>query len=420
MTTTAARRIGFRYAFAYLLLYLLPFPLHYLPGLDRLALWHDAAWAAVVSWVAAHVLHITRPLMLAETGSSDRTFDYIRILCIAVAALVAALVWWFVDRRRQNSRLPQQWLRTIVRYTLAMAMINYGLIKVLNTQFPAPDPERLMEPYGESTPMGLMWTFMGYSSAYTLFSGISELTGGALLFFRRTTAAGALLLVAVLANVCVLNYAYDVPAKLFATHLFLMAVFLFAPAAPRVVRALIGETSEPASPAPPALWAQRPRLRGGVKTLIVGAAVVTAWLQARTLYFTYGAGATRPPLYGILEVESFVRNGNTIPPLLTDTTLWRRIVVSRPGSIRVDYASGAADYLQAATDTVQQRLTLWTWRDSTHKSVFVYAPLDSVHLVLAGRWGDDSLQLRLRRIDLRRMPLLRRGYHWINEFPLNR
>jgi hypothetical protein len=125
-------------------------------------------------------------------------------------------------------------------------------------------------------------------------------------------------------------------------------------------------------------------------------------------------------LYGILEVESFVRNGNTIPPLLTDTTVWRRIVVSRPGSIRVDYASGAADYLQAATDTVQRRLTLWTWRDSTHKAVFAYAPLDSVHLMLAGRWGDDSLQLRLRRIDLRRMPLLRRGYHWINEFPLNR
>ena len=412
--------MGFRFAFAYLLLYLMPFPLHYLPGLDRLALWHDTAWAAVASWVAVPVFHVTRPLMLAETGSRDRTIDYIRILCIAVAALVAALVWSVVDRRRQNARLPQQWLRTIVRYALAMAMINYGLIKVLNTQFPAPDPERLIEPYGESTPMGLMWAFMGYSSAYTLFSGISELAGGTLLFFRRTTAAGALLLVAVLANVCVLNYAYDVPAKLFSTHLLLMAVFLFAPAAPRVARALIRETSELAPPAPPALWAQRPWLRGGVKTLIVCAAMVTAWLQARSLYFTYGRGATRPPLYGILEVESFVRNGDTIPPLLTDTTRWHRLVVNRPGSIRVDFATGAAEYLQAATDTMQRRLTVWTWRDSVHKAVFAYAPLDSVRLTLAGRLGNDSLQLRLRRIDLRRMPLLRRGYHWINEFPLNR
>jgi hypothetical protein len=69
---------------------------------------------------------------------------------------------------------------------------------------------------------------------------------------------------------------------------------------------------------------------------------------------------------------------------------------------------------------MQRRLILWTWRDTTHKSVFAYASLDSGRLALAGRWGNDSLQVRLRRLDLQRMPLLRRGFHWINEFPLNR
>lgn len=419
MTTTAGR-FAFRFAFVYLLLYLLPFPFHYLPGLGILALWHDAVWRAVVPWVTTHLLGITRPIMLVETGSSDRTFDYVQILCIAVTALVAALVWSIVDRRRQDYRLLNDRLRTIVRYALAMAMVNYGYIKVFKTQFPGPDPERLMEPYGESTPMGLMWTFMGYSYAYTLFSGIGELAGAILLFFRRTTAAGALLLVAILTNVCVLNYAYDVPAKVFATHLLLLAVLLFAPAAPRLARALVGVPAPPAPPSPPTIWPQRSGLRAGLKTLIIGATVVTGFIEARSLYRTYGDGAPRPPLYGVFEVESFIRNGVTIPPLLTDTTRWRRLVVSRPGAVRVDFASGSAEVLQAATDTLQRRLTLWTWRDTTHKSAFAYAALDSVRFALTGRWGNDSLQVQLRRLDLRRMPLLRRGFHWINEFPLNR
>jgi hypothetical protein len=418
MTTTSGR-IAFRFAFVYFLLYLLPFPLHYLPGLGILAEWHDAVWRAVVPWVATHLLGITRPLMLAETGSSDRTFDYIQILCIAVTALVAALVWSFVDHRRRDYRLLDDRLRTIVRYALAMAMLNYGYIKVFKTQFPGPDPERLIESYGESTPMGLMWTFMGYSYAYTLFSGIGELVGAMLLFFRRTTAAGALLLVALLTNVCVLNYSYDVSAKLFSTHLLLLAIFLFAPAAPRLARALVGAPAQPAPLPPPTQWAQRRGLRAGLKTLVIGAAVVTGFIQTRSLYRTYGDGAPRPPLYGVLEVESFIRNGVTIPPLLTDTTRWHRLVVRRPGAVRVDRANGSAEYL-AATDTLQRRLTLWTWRDTTHKSVFAYASLDSGRLALAGRWGNDSLEVRLRRLDLQRMPLLRRGFHWINEFPLNR
>lgn len=246
MTTTAAR-MAFRFAFVYMLLYLLPFPLHYLPGLGILVQWHDAVWQAVVPWIAAHLLGISRPLMLVETGSSDRTFDYVQILCIAVTALVVALAWAFVDHRRRDFRSLDDRLRTIVRYSLAMAMLNYGFIKVFKTQFPAPDPERLLEPYGESMPMGLMWAFMGYSYAYSLFSGIGELVGAMLLFFRRTTAAGALLLVAILANVCVLNYAYDVPAKLFSTHLLVLAIFL----SPRRLRVSPARWSGPPSSPPP-------------------------------------------------------------------------------------------------------------------------------------------------------------------------
>lgn len=42
----------------------------------------------------------------------------------------------------------------------------------------------------------------------------------------------------------------------------------------------------------------------------------------------YGEKAPRPILYGIWKVEEFRRNGQTIPPLLTDASRWRRIVIT--------------------------------------------------------------------------------------------
>jgi len=39
----------------------------------------------------------------------------------------------------------------------------------------------MIEPLGEFSPMGLMWTFMGYSKGYNRFVGGAEMLGGILL-----------------------------------------------------------------------------------------------------------------------------------------------------------------------------------------------------------------------------------------------
>ncbi len=93
-------------------------------------------------------------------------------------------------------------------------MLSYGLIKVIPTQVPAPGPERWIEPLGEFSPMGLLWTFLGASSAYEIFCGLVETAGGVLLLFRRTAFLGALTSAAALSNVALLNFCYDVPVKI--------------------------------------------------------------------------------------------------------------------------------------------------------------------------------------------------------------
>src|SRR5262249_24545008 len=126
---------------------------------------------------------------------------------------------------------PRLWelLRIYVRYALALILIGYGLAKVVKTQFQAPSGVRLLEPFGQSSPMGLLWTFMGFSTAYTFFAGASEVLGGVLLLWRRTTTLGAMVSAAVLFHIVMLNFCYDVPVKLYSAHLFLMAVLLLLP-----------------------------------------------------------------------------------------------------------------------------------------------------------------------------------------------
>src|SRR5690606_12836841 len=109
-------------------------------------------------------------------------------------------------------------------YFLFYVMVEYGLSKLLEVQFPRPRLERLAQPVGELSPMGLVWLFMGESPAYRALAGIAQISGGVLLLSGRTCAIGALVLVFVMSNVLAINLCFDVPVKLFSAHLLIMAL----------------------------------------------------------------------------------------------------------------------------------------------------------------------------------------------------
>ena len=57
---------------------------------------------------------------------------------------------------------------------MLFTMFGYGFAKLCLSQFAPPSPARLDQPIGESTPMGILWTFMGASPAYCIFTGAVE------------------------------------------------------------------------------------------------------------------------------------------------------------------------------------------------------------------------------------------------------
>ena len=124
-------------------------------------------------------------------GQSGGGYVFVLLLCSALIAIV----WSLLDRRRSEYQSLHAWVRLLVRYSLAISLFWYGFDKVFVAQM-APAwmyLERLVERFGDMSPAGLLWAFIGYSPAYQIFGGLAEVAAASLLLFRRTTTLGALI-----------------------------------------------------------------------------------------------------------------------------------------------------------------------------------------------------------------------------------
>jgi hypothetical protein len=418
----APLRLLFRFVFCYYLLYAAPAHgtanlLAALPGTSWISGPYMRMWDAIVTWVAVHPFHLVGDYTRRfPTGSGDTTLDYIEVLCNITLSFVVMLVWSVLDRRRREYTTLHAWLRVLVRYMLAVTLFGYGFAKVFPLQFRTPPLARLLEPYGEFSPMGALWWFMGASTGYIIFSGTMEVLGGLLLMFRRTATLGAMVSFAVLSNVVALNYFYDVPVKLYSTNLLLMGVFLMAPDLRRLCSVLVLNR-----PAPPA---DLSRAQFQNRKLRIVAAVLPVLFFGYVLFNEVKGGwqsyqarlhTPRSPLYGAYNVETFTRNGLELG---TDKTRWRKIVLESPTGATVRTMDDTVINFGAKYDAAKQILALTQMK--TQPSTLAWTTPDADHVVLSGKLGQNTVAIILRRIDPKSFLLLNRGYHWINERPLNR
>jgi uncharacterized membrane protein YphA (DoxX/SURF4 family) len=366
------------------------------------------------------VLGIREPITVLPNGSGDTTWNYVQLFGMVMISLIVGTAWVFADRRRPNYVGLHAWTMVIVRHALAWAMVMYGLIKVFKAQFPFPGLTTLTQTYGEASPMGLAWTFMGYSSGYNLFTGSAEVLAGVLLLTRRTTTLGALVAIGVTANVAAMNYCYDIPVKLFSSTLLLMAVYLFADDARRFFDLLVfNRATAPVELRPHFTrpWARRLRVALKVVFVLLLALIgLQAWFQARE----YGPDGPREPLYGLYEVESF-RVGDVVrPPLTTDGPRWRQFIVEQFGFVAVRTMDGKRTFFASETDVDARTISLERRGDQPVTLTLHYEQPEPDALVLRGDIPEGPAEITLRRRDPRDFELVKRGFHWVNEYPYNR
>jgi hypothetical protein len=416
-----AQRISFRFVFVYLAIYMLPSVLGLVPGTERLAAPIYALWQRCLPWVARELFHLRAPMAELPDGGGDSTTGAVFLFCMVALAAVATLVWTLADRRSRNYRRLHAGLRVYVRYGLAFVLLHYGIAKLIKTQFVFPSPARMAEIYGDASPMGLLWTFMGYSTPYNVFTGLVEAGAGFLLLFRQTVTAGALLAVAAMANVVAINFSYDVHVKHWSSHLLLLGVFLLAPDLRRLAHLVL--LNRPTAAVPLPQRRRQPRWlhpTGRVLKLLFVSALLIALTKERfdawKKFDAFVARGKASPARSY-RVASFVRNGALVPAWPGDPGRWLWFTLNPP---RASVTLMSYESLAGDLDAAGQTLVL---QDADRKKILgrlaVSRPGDAV-LVLTGRLGNDSLAVTLDGFDPTRSPLATRGFHWIDEAPFDR
>ena len=420
-----ATKIGFRFSFAYFLLYIGPGPVGSLPSYRTAQQLENSIWGKIchpiVPWVGTHILHLTGDFEEVPTGSGDELYQYVLLFCMVLAAIVITAIWSWADRKRPNYQELYRWLRVFMRIIAAWAMLGYGIKKLLGSQFPAPDLDRLMEPFGEASPMGMLWTFMGASQLYSFFGGLGETVGGVLLLFPRLTTLGALVSGAMMTNVLMLNLFYDVPRKIFSIHLVLMCLFLLIPDFRRLSNVLVFNRPTQAVPQPPlfedkvinriALFAQ------------VAFGVYILWIAgAQSLKDRAQLYATVPTeIRGVWTVNEFTKDGIVRPPLLSDNDYPRTLIFDHPDVLTVISVNGdrVRYYMKADAD---KRYKLWNLAEPTRSGLVSLVP-QSDRMSLEGQLEGHPITAKMNRVDLSdpaKYPLANKGLHWINPIIDNR
>ncbi|MFD2597764.1 hypothetical protein ACFSQ3_02280 [Sphingobacterium corticis] len=299
-------------------------------------------------------------------------------------------------------------------------MFTYGLVKILHIQFRPPNLTELLIPFGDRSPMGLAWAYMGHSKGFGIVLGVAELLVAFLLLFRKTYILGACVGIFVCVNIFAVNLFFDVPVKLFSGLLLLMSIFLVIPDLQRLLQFfLLNQPTQPKA-FPIALQSRLAKItRYGMLGLYI-----VALCFVGHMYYTYrppaGGAESITPLYGIYNVKHFVKEGDTIPPLTTDSVRWSQLIIQKPGSAQIKFMNGRISAVDLKVDQDKQELVLVKKEgDNSINSILKYKIINE-DLKILGKLEEIDHAIDLEKYDLQKFRLINTPFRWINEYPDNK
>jgi hypothetical protein len=374
-------------------------------------------------WVGDRVLHVET--IIQPTGSGDTMRAYVGCVCTVVIAAVAAALWsaaaWFVQRRRPDWDLDGRLhaiVRVMVRFFLFEMLLGYGFAKVFPMQFGQPSAFRLGQQLGDMSPMGLLWTFMGFSPIYQMFTGAVEVLAGLLLTTRRTTLLGSLVTLLAMTQIFVLNMCFDVPVKLYSFHYLIMACFLLAPGLPRLMSALVlGKAVEAMSFRPLLGSIKLDRAVLVLRTLVVTGLVLSQFLGSYQRWFEMYGGPPAPVL-GRWEIVSIEVDKNK--PAADDAMNWSWLDFSSRKILRLARPKPPTTVYLITWNTDSRKLTLAKVLPPQSSVTFDYELAEPDGLKLEGSMDGKLISATLKRAAEKRYELMNRGFNWIQELPYNR
>ncbi|WP_231951580.1 DoxX family protein [Nocardia terpenica] len=387
----------------------------------------DRLLAPVLKWVGHTVFGVEA--VQSGSGSGDQAVTWVLVFSLLVVAVIATIGWTLLARRRTDHRRLAGWFLLFIRLCVGGQMLFYGLGKVIPIQMPEPLLATLLQPYGNMTPMSVLWNQVGSSPSYEILLGTAEALAGMMLFIPRTAILGAVLALIDMAMVFVLDMNFDVPVRIGSGHLMLMSLVLLAPEAKRLIEVLVFNRPSEPSTAPYPFHTRQSRRIAALVQIAIGLWMGAGQIHADWGYWQqYGPNRPKPPLYGIWMVQDFTRDGQLAPPLLTDENRWQRVVFDTPGIMQYQRMDGTLVPAQLEVDTRSHHLTLQTatapvqmhpmapQRQPESVGAFTFQQPAPDRLRLDGEFNGHQVTVTLHRFDENSFPQRSRGFHWIQEY----
>jgi hypothetical protein len=409
----------FRFGVVYLTLFCLatqisgsviPNPWFTYRGLGRL--W---PMRGITHWVARSVFGVDMPL--DDVSGGETLFFWIQWAWLLAVSVVLATAWMLLGPRRARAAstpgapaLP--WWRVAVRITLAASMLEYGMTKVIPTQFPAPPLTALVTPVGDMTLSALLWTTIGSAPAYQIATGCIEVLAGVLLLLPWTVPLGALLSLGSLLQVLALNMTFDIGVKLVTIHLIALAAILLVPDA----RSLMAVLLRLPSPLVPSFGG--PRKRDSTMVMLpiafgVYLLGVQTWINWN-FWQVGGGGRPKSALYGIWDVERLSVDGQIRPAELNDyDRRWRRVIFDAPDALVVQRTDDSFARYGVSIDRSSGTLALTKGGSRTWTSRLTYDRGSGDQMTVEGEMDGHRIEAELRLVDPSAFPLLNSSFRWI-------
>src|SRR5687767_312796 len=369
----------------------------------------------ITLWLAERVFGL-RPPLLFTGNSGDTAFHWVQNAWLLVLAAVITAAWLMLQPRRDREQTWHTWFRLFIRFALAAQMFYYGMAKIIPTQFPPPSLVTLVESVGNLSLSDLLWTWVGASTPYQIFTGLAEMASGILLLLPQTTLLGALIGMADMLQVFVLNMTYDFGLKQISFHYLLMFAFLLAPDARRLANVLVLNRPVEPLPRPDLFTTARANRIAAVAQIVFGIYLIGMFtaVATRSYYAPGGPGESRSPLYGIWNVEELSVDGESRPAVLNDyDRRWRRVIFDTPAVVVFQRTDDSFAHYEASVDTSSRAVALTKRDERPWRASFTFGRPSRDQVVLDGTMDGYKLRLRLGRVDLDTFRLLNSRFRWV-------